>query len=80
MNQRGSAAAQCGKAAPFRRCPFSFEAAPQMGGAASSHFWRVAGKAEPYRTVRRPSHSCRLTVQLPLRPFSFGGGRAAEVD
>ena len=28
MNQRGFAAAQCGKAPPFRRLPFSFEAAP----------------------------------------------------
>ncbi len=74
MNQRGSAAAQCGKAAPFRRCPFSFEAAPQMGGVASSHLWRVDGKAEPYRTVRRQSRSRRLTVQLPVSPFSFGGG------
>jgi hypothetical protein len=29
MNHCGSAAAQCGKAAPFRRSLFSFEAAPQ---------------------------------------------------
>ena len=45
-----------------------------MGGAASSHFGELDGKAEPYRTVRRQSRSRRLTVQLPVSPFSFGGG------
>ena len=33
----GFAAAQCGKALPFRRL-LSFEAAPQLGGVASSNF------------------------------------------
>src|SRR5712692_2033382 len=52
---RGFAAAQCGKALPFRRsCLFEGEAAPRSGGVAS-WFRRGsrAGKAKHYRTVLR---------------------------
>ena len=54
----GSAAAQCGKALPFRRFALKDqgEAAPRPGGIASSSFHQArGGKAKPYRTVLRQS-------------------------
>src|SRR6266850_6609921 len=55
-SDRGSAAAQCGKALPFRGSSFyKGEAAPRLGGVASLFFGPRAGKAKPYRTVRRQS-------------------------
>jgi thiol-disulfide isomerase/thioredoxin len=54
---RGFAAAQCGKALPFRRSSFfEGEAAPRLGGIASSISLRPSnGKAQPYRSVLRQS-------------------------
>lgn len=54
---RGLAAAHCGKALPFRRPSlFEGEAAPRLGGAASSlRSGLRAGKAKPYRYVLRQS-------------------------
>src|SRR6266550_500716 len=69
-SERGSAAAQCGKALPFR-CSLFFEgeAAPRLGGLASfAHYGRRAGKAKPYRTVRRQS---RKTIFLIFGLFSL---------
>jgi len=53
----GSAAAQCGKALPFRRSPVSTIRgyASQTGGTASKLSLGRLGKAEPFRTVRRLS-------------------------
>jgi len=54
----GFAAAQCGKALPFRNAAFLFiEAMPRKGGIASKFEVPQAGKAEPFRTVRRQSRS-----------------------
>ena len=69
---RGSAAAQCGKAQPFR-CKDYFdqrEAAPRPGGIASSlqRKW-PAGKAKPYRTVLRPSRSRLLFYSMAMLLF-----------
>jgi hypothetical protein len=50
----GSAAAQGGKAQPFRDYCFLLEATPLRGGAASLMKSSV-GRAEPYRTVLRQS-------------------------
>jgi hypothetical protein len=62
MFNRGFAAAQCGKAMPFRsnsdlimRLRLMIEAKPR------NQFFRLHGKAEPYRTVRRQS---RLTLTI----------------
>src|SRR5260370_42019178 len=69
-SDRGSAAAQCGKALPFR-CSLFFEeeAAPRLGGLASfPHYGRRAGKAKPYRTVRRQS---RKTIFLMVGLLSM---------
>lgn len=41
----GYAAAQCGKAAPFRKANGFGEATPRIGGAASSRVRRLIGKA-----------------------------------
>ena len=55
-NDRGSAAAHCGKALPFRdSSSFQGEAAPRTGGIASILFQTAVGKAEPYRNVLRQS-------------------------
>jgi thiol-disulfide isomerase/thioredoxin len=65
----GSAAAQCGKALPFRRSSFfEREAAPRIGGVASSFFKPRVGKAEPYRTVLRQS---RKSIRLGLALIVF---------
>src|SRR6266498_2021584 len=53
----GFAAAQCGKAPPFRRFFFFFEAAPQLEAPPPVILERLNGKAEPYRTVRRHSRT-----------------------
>jgi hypothetical protein len=56
---RGFAAAQCGKAPPFRPALyFSHEARPQ---AQPSGILSIDGKAKPYRTVRRQSRSRLLS-------------------
>src|SRR5712692_8206052 len=56
VNDRGSAAAQCGKARPFRHSSFFVgEAVPRLGGGASLFFGPRVGKAKPYRTGRRQS-------------------------
>src|ERR1700730_2285934 len=55
-NDRGSAAAPCGKALPFRCSSlYEGEASPRLGGLASLSFGLPAGKAKPYRTVLRQS-------------------------
>jgi thiol-disulfide isomerase/thioredoxin len=52
----GSAAAQCGKALPFRRSFFfEGEATPRLGGVGASFLKPRVGKAKPYRTVLRQS-------------------------
>ena len=66
----GFAAAQCGKAVPFRRSLFLLRLR-LVGGVASRNYW-LAGKAEPYRTVRRQSRSPLLngaSDHCPLPDF-----------
>src|SRR5438105_1376965 len=66
---RGFAAAQCGKALPFRRTYqiYEGEAAPHRGGGASTEFInQQAGKPKAYRTVRRQSRASCFAVLLFL--------------
>jgi thiol-disulfide isomerase/thioredoxin len=57
-DDHGSAAAQCGKAPPFRRTSFfEREVASRPGGVASSFLKPRVGKAKPYRTVLRQSRT-----------------------
>jgi thiol-disulfide isomerase/thioredoxin len=68
-NKGGSAAAQCGKALPFRRqSDFDRgEAAPRLGGGASCFSLNHrAGKPEAYRTVRRQSRKALVAASLSL--------------
>jgi hypothetical protein len=57
----GFAAAQCGKALPFRSFFFFLEAAPRIHEAEPPGSWMANGKAEPYRTGRRQSRRRKLT-------------------
>ncbi len=65
----GSATAPCGKALPFRLRLHSNqgEAAPRPGGIASNSINHRAGKAKPYRQVRR--HSRKLTATVAALAF-----------
>jgi thiol-disulfide isomerase/thioredoxin len=68
----GSAAAQCGKALPFRRSTFfEGEATPRLGGVASSISLNPSnGKAKPFRTVLRQSRILSYAVLLLLLPLT----------
>ena len=65
VEHRGCAAAQCGKALPFRQIHIKrSEATPRnMGGGASKVLLSVIGKPKAYRTVRRQS---RILATLPI--------------
>jgi len=61
----GSAAAQCGEALPFLRTSFLVgEAAPRLGGVASSVPKPRVGKAKPYRNVLRQSRKNILLAMV----------------
>src|SRR6266550_5118150 len=68
---RGSAAAHCGKAPPFRRSSlFEGEATPRLGGVASLFRCGVrAGKAKPYHNVLRQSRKNILVYGIGLLVF-----------
>lgn len=59
----GSAASHGGKAMPFRHPVVSDEAMPPARGVASQPIETRAGKAEPYRSVRRQSRKGGPTNQ-----------------
>ena len=55
VDDRGCAAAHCGKAPPFRRSSFlEGEAGPRLGGVASSCLKSRVGKAKPYLNPTAP--------------------------
>src|SRR6266550_446455 len=68
---RGSAAAHCGKAPPFRRSSlFEGEATPRLGGVASLFWCGVrAGKAKPYHNVLGQSRKNILVYGIGLLVF-----------
>jgi hypothetical protein len=73
----GFAAAQCGKALPYRRAPSYFEAPPRMRRRSREILQHHGGKPEAYRRVLRHSRVARETrgagdsrVQWRLSPAS----------
>jgi thiol-disulfide isomerase/thioredoxin/DNA-binding beta-propeller fold protein YncE len=79
--ERGSAAAHCGKALPFRWLSvFEGEAAPRLGGRAYSLRGSPrAGKAKPYRTVLRQSHKNIFVYGIGLLLFLSLGNWSLNV-
>ena len=65
----GSAAAQCGKALPFR-LPLVVLRLRLNRRRSLPRFLSGNGKAEPYRTVRRHSHRRRSGASIKIRPVT----------
>ena len=71
-SDRGSAAAPCGKALPFRRLSsYEGEAVPRFGGVASLSVGQPAGKAKPYRTALRQSRKFLFLIIGLIFGFSL---------
>src|SRR6266850_5307141 len=74
----GFAAAQCGKAVPFRKALIFFSERLRLalphGGVASLRHAGSAGEAKPHRTVRRQSRKARTRHAAKAWPcFSAAG-------
>ncbi len=83
---RGFAAAQCGKASPFRSQPTLFlRLRLRLGGAVSLQWTQALlhGKAEPYRTVRRQSRNMWISKTCISEPLLLqivqSGSRATHI-